>query len=143
MKSTIIVVAFLLLSGCMDGGNQGDDDLRRYKGIAWAEIPQECRGERDDVCGLFECMVEQCWCSDYRVEGPVLVEGKSPVRTPGEAKQVVVDYVKAEKISYSDVRRAAELNDVFFNVFAYDKNGDEMVYTVAADGAIILTECGV
>ena len=71
------------------------------------------------------------------------MEGKVPVETEQEAMETVKEYLGEKNIQYSSVDRAVKLNDIFFNVFASDKAGDEMVYTVAVDGTIILTQCGV
>lgn len=46
-------------------------------------------------------------------------------------------------LNYKAFKRAAKLNDVFFNVFVTNQNDEEEVLTVAADGVIIKTMCGV
>jgi len=136
----------IVLSGCLDG-NLGDDDLKLYKGIPTAEIPGECLQFRDDVCGLFDCMVDRCWCDDGHFPSPIIKEGSSTVQNEAEAIAAVQAYVNETGSEYSDVRRAVNLSDeihrVFFNVFAYNESGDEQVFTLAADGTIILTQCGV
>ncbi|MCK4491973.1 MAG: hypothetical protein KAU03_05070 [Candidatus Altiarchaeales archaeon] len=69
----VVVLSGFLFSVVMDG-DLGPDDLSRYKGIAWAEIPGECLGFREDVCGLFGCMVGGCWCDDSSPSSPILYE---------------------------------------------------------------------
>jgi len=149
MKMILLATLFLfafVLSGCLDG-NQGEDDLKLYKGISTAEIPGECLQFKDDVCGLFDCMVEMCWCDDGHFPSPIIKEGSSTVQNEEEAVNAVQAYVTETGSEYSDVQRAVNLGDnihrVFFNVFAYNEAGDEKVFTVAADGTILLTICGV
>lgn len=72
----------VFIAGC----GRGNDDLRLFKGIPTAEIPDKCIQYGNDVCSLFECMVEQCWCFPdgkygilYEVEGSV--ESEEVIRT--------------------------------------------------------------
>ncbi len=149
MKMILLATLFLftfVLSGCLDG-NQGEDDLKLYKGISTAEIPGTCLQSRDDVCELFDCMVNLCWCDDGHFPSPIIKKGDSTVQNEEEAVNAVQAYIDETGSEYSDVQRAVNLSDeyhrVFFNVFAYNEAGDEKVFTVAADGTILLTICGV
>jgi hypothetical protein len=137
MKKTIfsLLTVVIFLTGCF--GPNPPDDLRRYKGIAWAEIPGGCLEYREDVCGLFECMVDRCWCDELMPE-PILYE-KEGVMIASEEEATA--YVQ-ETFKDVEVKRAVKLNNIFFNVFA-DDNGEEIVYTLAVDGTIIKTTCGV
>jgi hypothetical protein len=53
-----------------------------------------------------------------------------------EAKYVVRLYLEENDLEY-EIGTCIKLNSVSFNVFASDKYGDEVTYTVAADGTII------
>ena len=142
----IIVSLTALIFLFQEGSNLGEDDLRLFRGIPTAEIPQDCRGFRDDVCGLFDCMVDSCWC-DETTANPILWQWNNIVRNEEEAMAAVWEYVQSSGLEYSEVRKAVNLGDdahrVFFNVFVYNAWGDEKVFTVAADGTIIKTVCGV
>ena len=133
MKTMIILITILsliILVGC-------DGNVSLYKGITDAEIPDDCINFKEDVCELFDCMVDRCWCK----EGPdqILYEQEGiSITSEEEAISYVQKYVDK---SYT-VTRAFELNDIFYNVFA-DDAGNEVVYTVAVDGTIIKTICGI
>jgi len=139
-KITLICFLFLFIVGC--GKNMGDDDLSRYKGIAWAELPNNCIEHNNDVCALFDCMVDRCWCDDSSPELPVLYEGSKSLQTNDEAVTHVQEYIDANNLGQI-VKRGVELNSIFFNVFAEDEEGNEITYTIAVDGTIIKTICGV
>ncbi len=141
MKKLFIILIITSILGCTDWGGRGQDDLALYKGITL--IPDKCIQHGEDVCGLFDCMVDRCWCDEVGPKGPVLSEGVKPVESEQEAVEAIRKYLQNNDIQYKSVERAVKLNDIFFNVFASDKAGDEMVYTVAVDGTIILTQCGV
>ncbi len=149
MRKEILPISGLLiiivLSGCL--GPDPNDDLKLYKSIPTAEMSPECIENGNDVCALFDCMVDLCWCDSGNFPSPVLVEGTTTISSEQEAINLVKDYVQTTDSEYSDVRRAVNLGDdvhrVFFNVFAYNDANDEKVFTVAADGTIIKTICGV
>ena len=45
---------------------------------------------------------------------------------------------------YRKVKKAVKINNVFYNVFVDEhEEGNEVTYTVAVDGTIIKTICGV
>lgn len=137
MKKLLILFVALFIGAC----GRGEDDLRLYEGIPTAEIPGNCIEFREDVCRLFECMVDRCWCG-YEIPSPILLEGNSAIQNQEEAIDIVRNYLQKNYVIY-DVQRAVQLNTVFYNVFAYDEQYNEVVYTVAADGTIIKTICGV
>ena len=146
-KRLLIASVFLIIiasSGCLEPPINGNG-TKLYKGIATAEIPQECIESGNDVCALFDCMIDQCWCE----QGPnaVLVVGTTVITSEQDAINLVQNYVESTGSEYTNVERAVNLDDethkVFFNVFAYNDTNDEEVFTVAADGTIIKTLCGV
>ena len=141
MKIFFVIFAVLVSAGCItDSGN--DNSIISDK-ISEAEIPKECLEAKDDVCALFDCMVDLCWCDDSSPELPVLHESTGiAVTNEDEAKDVVIQYINDNNLEYQ-VTNIIQLNDVFFNVFASDGYGNEVVYTVASDGTIIKTICGV
>ncbi|PIU21822.1 MAG: hypothetical protein COT15_00310 [Candidatus Diapherotrites archaeon CG08_land_8_20_14_0_20_34_12] len=140
----ILVIAAILifLSGCIFNNNQGQDDLQYYKGITTAKLPDKCISFSNDICGLFSCMVDQCWCAPT-VPSAILAEGKTEIKTEADAVAAVQQYVNENSSGYTKNMKAAKLNNIFWNVFAYNSENDEKVFTVAADGAIIATMCGV
>lgn len=109
-----------------------------FKDIEGARIPDKCVQFKYDICGLFDCMVDMCWCDDSSPELPVLYEGNSVISDEEDAVNLVKEFA-ADK----EVKRAVKLNSVFYNVFAEDENSNEEVYTIAVDGTIIKTICGV
>jgi len=142
MKKLIAILSLLILVGC--SGNLGEDDLSHswYKGITDAEIPGKCLDDRGDVCALFDCLVNLCWCDDSSPDLPILYEKEGiSLSTTEEAVNYVQKYVDDNTLGYS-VKRAVKLNNIFFNVFAEDETGDEVVYTLAVDGTILKTFCG-
>lgn len=156
MKKIIVILSLLFIVGC--SGNLGEDDLSYnwYKGITDAEIPGACLDDRNDVCGLFDCMVDLCWCDDSSPDLPILYEENGVIiANEEEAVNYVSEYLEEErlkgreegevygKIYMIEAKRAVKLNDIFYNVFAEDDKMEEIVYTVAVDGTIIKTICGV
>ncbi len=130
-----ILLIIILFSWYLQPKDLGEDDLRRFKGIASAEIPISCLSDRDDVCALFDCMVDYCWC-DEMFPSSILIEGTTIISNEEEAMNTV------KQVSGYEVKRAVKLNNVFYNVFT-NAGGGEKVYTVAADGTIMKTMCGV
>jgi len=152
MKKTKIIlilfgmlVIFLLYSSLtIYRGNLSEDDLRRYKGIAWAEIPEQCLEYRGDVCELFSCMVEQCWCDDSSNKSPIIYEPKDVmIQNEEEAINLVEEFLeKSDFVGYK-VTSVVKLNNIFFNVFIEDARHNEIIFTVVVDGLILKTICGV
>lgn len=153
MKKAIVCLCMIFISVVITAceRDMGDDDLRRYKGIAWAEIPGNCLEYREDICELFDCMVDMCWCDDSSPDLPIIYEKEGvAIQNEEEAMAFVNEYLN-ERLSgksgsspeYIEVKRAVELNNIFYNVFAEEDTGNEIVYTVAVDGTIIKTICGV
>lgn len=117
MKNIIFIGVLLLLVGC--------------------SLSQNC-AESEDVCALFDCMVDRCWCDDSTPEMPILHESKQSILNEEQAKELVKEFLDKDY----EVKRAVRLNNVFFNVFT-DKDSDEVVFTVSKDGTILKTICGV
>jgi len=140
MKKAIFVILVLVaFSGCNEPPRPA-----YFNGIESAPVKSECVNSMDDVCGLFDCMTDLCWC----YEGPdqILLEGNAVVASEDDAMQVVSDYIFAQNNTLSqgiELERAVKINSVFYNVFVNDADGNEEVFTVAADGTIIKTVCGV
>ena len=87
-KTTIIltILALILLTGC----NKWQDRPPMYKEIE--PVPNECAKSKDDVCELFDCMVDQCWCSEISPDGAILSQGSIVIENEEQAMQVVYDY---------------------------------------------------
>ena len=144
----LIVVASLFFISC--GPNV--PNVTFYKGIEGAEIPNSCVQYANDVCGLFDCMVDQCWCDDSSPELPILYETLISFNDEQGAKDAVNAYIAEltygeietdiENLEEMKVTKAVRLNNIFYNVFV-DFDSEEEVYTVAVDGSVFLTQCGV
>lgn len=139
MKAIIAATALItiiILSGCLDS------EKTYYKGIPTAEIPEECIQYKEDICPLFDCMTANCWC-DKGQPSPVLKEGSTVIVDEEGATTAVLEFVLNSGSEYTNVRNVAQISSVFYNVFAINEQGEEKVFTVAADGTIITTQCGV
>jgi hypothetical protein len=73
--------------------------------------------------------------------------GNTELKTEDEAAEYVSNYLKEFGSEHKGIK-AVKLNDLFYNVFVQYYNEeyqfmDEVVYTVAVDGTIISTQCGV
>ncbi|MFH1663244.1 MAG: hypothetical protein ABH986_00225 [archaeon] len=137
MKNKVFVGLFLVLLVFLSGCAQEKvlfDDAEAVK------VPDKCIQQKDDVCGLFACMVDNCWC-ESSVEDPVLFEGNTTIQNEQQAISVVEKYLLVFSEPHT-MTSAVKLNSVFYNLFV-DFSGEEKVFTVAADGTIIRTQCGV
>ncbi|MBD3388921.1 MAG: hypothetical protein GF416_07630 [Candidatus Altiarchaeales archaeon] len=141
MRFAGFLVFLVLFSGCLYDW-RGKEDSTFYGGIESAVVPERCAGDVDDVCALFECMVDQCWCHPVGPDGAILEGGSGEIKSEEEAEEAVRDYLSQGNEGLT-VDYAVKLNPVFYNVFAEDEGGGEEVYTVAADGTIMVTTCGV
>ena len=137
-----LALGLVLLSGCNEPHGP-----EYYKDIPSAPVPEACEEVKNDACGLFDCMVDLCWCLERPDQ--ILVEGSTIIENTGDAAKAVENYLDSpqgttlvgELADYE--LREVQLNSVFYNVFAEDSSGNEEVFTVAADGTIIQTVCGV
>lgn len=139
--SILFICSIILFSGCLDGKPKP----KMFKGIDDAQLLPECEEFAEDVCSLYACMVDQCWCFPESSDTPsaILAEGKTTVKTKEEAIAVVEEYVQSINSGYTNIDNATQVNNIFWHVFAYNSENDEKVFTVAADGTIISTVCGV
>lgn len=139
-----LIVLASVLCGCTDDNDQDD---AFYKGIESAPVPDECIDYKDDVCALYDCMVENCWCDDAIIPSPILYEPADVViASEDDAIALVELFIQDEGSEYSEystITQAVQLNDVFYNVFAENDGAESITFTVAADGIIFLTTCGV
>jgi len=137
---TIISIIIIILGGGVVAWRylgtlkEGDGPL--------AGVPQECLQFQDDVCGLFDCMVDSCWCDGGTFPSPILFKGNMEILDEQSAIIVVNQYLKSDDSEYS-TNEAVRLNSFFFNVFVYDVENNEEVFTVGADGTILKTICGI
>jgi hypothetical protein len=135
----VVVLLFVFLPKDQDNGTN------LYKEIPGAVIPGQCMDFKTDVCGLFECAVDSCWCEESPKK--ILKVGNTELKTEDEAAEYVSNYLKEFGSEHKGIK-AVKLNDLFYNVFVQYYNEeyqfmDEVVYTVAVDGTIISTQCGV
>ena len=138
-KAIFVLITIIVLSGCNE-----PDESTFFKDIETAPLPKECAEYKKDVCGLFECMVDLCWCK----EGPdqILLEGRTIVANEEDALNAVKNFIFAPYATLPEgieIENAVKINSVFYNVFVNNAFGEEDVYTVAVDGTIIQTVCGV
>ena len=107
------------------------------------ELPEECSPFDGDYCALFSCLQPGCWCS----QPEVLAYGSSdPSMWVGEetAWFTVQAYLQENGLDDEwQYEKVVELNEAFYNVFVSNSEGSEETYSVAKDGAVIKTECGV
>jgi hypothetical protein len=139
MKKIVIIALILVLSislGCITG----DPILEDSKFYKLEPIPDACWQYANDECAVFSCMVTNCWCE----QGPnaILKEGAQKFLDEARAKGEVQTYLNEKNIVGYTIKNTAKLNDIFFNVFV-EIDGDEEVYTVATNGTILKTQCGV
>ncbi|MDD2655313.1 MAG: hypothetical protein PHQ80_01455 [Candidatus ainarchaeum sp.] len=131
----LLVASSVFLYGCLDGPNPPTP--YSYKGVELppTAVPAECGGLED--CGMFACTVAQCWCREAPGSGVVFHAG-GQVMDEDDAADVAAQYLGIAPESI----RAVKLNALFYNVF-YEVGGDERTLTVAVDGTVMETECGV
>ncbi|PIY91867.1 hypothetical protein COY71_00845 [Candidatus Micrarchaeota archaeon CG_4_10_14_0_8_um_filter_60_7] len=149
-KKALLVVAPLLalaLAGCVQPPGPPEGGLL-WHGFEWAAVPSQCEASMSDACSLYGCMVESCWCAET-APSAIVAEWNHPVSDENAAMAAVNENLDAvsgrlwpDASSEVVVKRAVKLNAIFFNVFL-DYGGDEGVVTVAADGTIFLSQCGV
>ncbi|MBU2100739.1 hypothetical protein KKG83_05280 [Candidatus Micrarchaeota archaeon] len=147
MKKKFLLLALILFclvgfSGCplIDDHDKAPENA--YREIHFALIPEECMEFKDNVCSLFTCMVDSCYCEEP--EGILVKENKNHY-VIGNEKDVVRDvqeYLNSINSEYK-AENAVELNPVFYNVFAFDSERNEKVFVIAVDGAILETTCNV
>ena len=106
-------------------------------------IPEKCQDFKDDVCGLFACTVDICWCDEASSSSPVLAETGNQITKEEDAVKAVSDYLESIKSEYVYDIRAVEINDLFYNVFAYNEDKNEKVLSISFDGKILKTTCGI
>ena len=130
----IALIGLIVLVGC-------NEPEKIFLENTSAEIPADCVEFKDDVCGLFECTVDLCWCE----ESPdrILLYGSVDVQDESEVIQTLRLYLNANYSEAMEIKNVVELNSLFFNVFVEDGEGNELVFTMARDGTIIKTLCGV
>ncbi len=149
VTSILIILALVIVMGGLGyfllSNKEGKD-------TSVSVIPTECQPFQDDICSLFECMVESCWCNNSSPESPVLYETYIAVNDEQGAKDAVYAYIAelmygsdksvSEEAKKMKINNVVKLNAVFYNVFV-DKEGEEIVYTVGKDGQILVTVCGI
>jgi hypothetical protein len=152
LSIAIFVIGYIAYFTLTTEWHPGPDSMQ-YNGIEGTQVIAKCLEFKDDTCGLFECMVDECWCDDSSPDLPFVFNTQTPFNDEDGAIDAVKTYIAQLKydegttIEIEDpenlkVIRAVKLNNIFYNVFV-DYNGDEIVYTVAVDGIIMKTICGV
>jgi len=140
-------IIFLLVLGVFLFGCPQEKVL--FKGIESAELPGYCAEFKEDVCGIYSCLTENCWCEQS--PDKILSQGNTVLETEEQAVKEVQKYLdNLKKIAFFDnpkdifeAKTAVKSNNVFYSVFAENPKGDEKVFIIAADGTIIKTQCGV
>ena len=148
----ILVFIFLLYFAWTIEWHPGPDSMQ-YKSIEGTQVVAKCLEYKDDTCGLFDCMVDRCWCDDSSPDLPILYETQTIITDEQGAIDVVNSYIA--KLKYGELETdiknpkilevtwAVQLNNIFYNVFVEDGEGSETIFTVAIDGTIMKTICGV
>ncbi|MFH1450967.1 MAG: hypothetical protein ABIF92_03225 [archaeon] len=153
MKKLLLIMCVLLTvfaAGCISEPTS-QSGAGVAKGDAPAVAPEEivvpavasddCSGYEEDICALFACSVDSCSCDETEGD-PVIFVGENEIQDKDAALLRVRELLDTGGFTYAS-SSAKKLNDRFFNVFVYDENGEEFVYTVAKDGTIFLTICEV
>ena len=139
IKAIFVLVTIIALSGCIE-----PEEPNFFNGIETVSIPEYCFEYKKDVCGLFDCMVDSCWCKEGSDQ--ILMEGRTIVANEEDALNVVKNFIFAPDATLPEgivIENAVKINSVFYNVFVNNSFGEEDVYTIAVDGTIIQTVCGV
>ena len=136
---SILIVLLLVVGGSAWKLSQDSKENNLIEGTI--DIPQECQQFQGEVCDLFSCLVEQCWCKEPISSNPIY-KGEDSISNKQEAMDAVEKYLLEINSEY-EVADVAEINGFFFNVFAYDSEGEEKVFTIGIDGSILLAVCGV
>jgi len=105
-----------------------------------SSIPRECQQYQGKACDLFDCLVDRCWCKELGDPNPIY-KGESAISNKQEAMDAVEKYLLEINSDYKVVD-VAEINEFFFNVFAYNSEDDQEVFTIGIDGSILLVVCG-
>ncbi|MFA6531153.1 MAG: hypothetical protein WCT31_05455 [Candidatus Micrarchaeia archaeon] len=136
-----LIFGIFLALGCLS--NNGQDNSYDYNGVnvSKSSILQECLNKTD--CDMFSCMVPSCWCKSGQLSNGIIFKSGKTVTDRNGAKKTVSDYLSLNSIPFIQVRNAIKLNEIFYNVFYEDANGDVYGLIVAVDGTIMETECGV
>ncbi|MBN2142399.1 hypothetical protein JW711_03645 [Candidatus Woesearchaeota archaeon] len=143
IKYNIKYIYFTVITLIFLGGCSASTSTAYYKGIESAGPLETCAEYQDDACGLFSCMVDMCWCDDSRSK-PILYEKENTIISNEEqAVAYVQEYLKLEDKSETLAKSAVKINNVFYNVFTEDTTGYEEAFTLAVDGTILRTTCGV
>ncbi len=137
--SIIILISLGIIIFLISSPN---DNKELNEEIILSEIPESCQQFQDDVCDLFSCMVSLCWCDESISQNSILFEKDKDILNEDQAIIFTKEYLDSIDSNF-DLQRAVKLNEFFYNVFAYNINGDEEVFTVSADGKILVTICGV
>ena len=125
-KIILLILAIIVLSsGCVSAPDNSDP-------APDVAIPAGCVEYKEDICGLYNCMVSNCQCAD----SPFIHESEDVLITSKEEARMYVMNSLNE-----DVNMASEMNNLFFIIVTgyYSEN----IYTVAYDGTIFKTSCGV
>jgi hypothetical protein len=138
---TLLLTSFIFLFGCTE--------TTYYKDIEMPELalPASCADYKNNACDTFSCIVDSCWCNDSPNSVISAGTGVITVESEKEAAQTAIlilseEWVFEKVISMDDVKNTIKLNDIFYNVFI-EVDGEEKVYSVSVDGAVIETTCGV
>jgi len=135
-----LVACCLLISGCFEPPRP--DNLYSSKGVTVPadSIPDNCREKED--CAMFACLVSQCWCRQIPPEGGIVYRANRTIDDENDAKNVVANYLISVG-TVMNIKKAVKLNEIFYNVFYEVPDGGEEVLTVAIDGTVMETICGV
>ena len=135
--SIIVLIIIILLGGGYFLISNNEKDVS-----STSIIPKECQASQDDVCELFSCMTSNCWCEESPLGG-VIYQEVITVKNEADAKKIVNNYLTSIDSKLNQKIEVFKINEIFFNVFVEDDNGDENAFTVSIDGKILITVCGI
>ncbi len=136
-----LIFGLFLILGCLT--NNGTNNSYDYKGVnvSKSSILEECQNKTD--CDMFSCMVPSCWCKSIPPSNGIVFKSGKKVTDRDGAKEAVSEYLSFNSIPFIQVRNAVKLNEIFYDVFYEDANGDAYGLIVAVDGTVMETQCGV
>ena len=137
----IVLVAGAVFAGFLYYNNKEESKISLQSDEEAVAIPEKCKDFKDNICDLFSCVIENCWCKEG--PEPILAETGKEITNSTNAVEAVSKYLESVGSDYVYNLTAVRLNDLFFNVFVYNKNNEEKVLTISFNGKIMETVCGI
>jgi len=141
MKRVLIIVVLIVAVGASCYFYKTSQ--KKKEANLFGEVPEKCLPFKENICDLFNCMIDSCWCDELSFPSAILTLEDKEVLNEKDATTAVKEYLEISGSEYIDIRKAVRLNSFFFNVFAYTEEKKEKVFTIAADGTIFIAICNI